>query len=621
VGENHRPPIFQTVPADEFTDREEIIGRLVRMAALTPRDITVSTSLVGRRRLGKTAVLEQVYNRLFWEQDAVVPIYFVFEDKPVTSTEFAEAYFTNFLRQFIAFRRKDDGMVRERRGKLPELVQMARELGEESLIVRAEIFLDFRENVEMPGVLHQLIECAIHGPRHVMEYNRGKWLPETPIFVMLDEFQEVMKIYYTSRTPADAVGMFQWAVEGRKCPHLVTGSAIRLINQEVLGTGALFGRFRYIEFPPLEDIFGLELVDRLAHKHNLTIQEPVAGYLVARCAGSPFYINCVISQAVERGLGAIVDEAMVNELIAYEISHGAIWRDWSGQLQRYFEQLNSHFIAKRVLFHAAQAGDEIIEPELIVKEVGRPVDEVQRVLHQLAFADMIDTTGGYILRNLKDPILREFIRVQYQLDVAQQPLTKVLRELQAELARWQRKYAESVGQLVEARITALMHRFDGRRVAGRLFGIAGEVELPKFAEVYDTVVKGLGDRLRQADVVASHWHGGKETLWVVEIKHWARRVDAGIVREFADLCHVVGQEARVPPERVVKWLVNHVLSEAEGAGGFTEGALTAMTEVGILHSGAAEINELLRGFGISRLLEPATWVAANPDLPIQPAGC
>ncbi len=593
MAQTHHPPIFQTVPADEFTDREESIGRLVKMAALTPRDITVSTSVVGRRRLGKTAVLEAVYNRLFWEQDVVVPIYFVFEAKPVTSTEFAEAYFTNFLRQFIAFRRKDDGMVREQRGKLPELVQMARESGEESLIVRAEIFMDFREHVEMPGVLHQLIECAIHGPRHVMEYNRGKWLPETPIFVMLDEFQEVLKIYYTGGTPADAVGMFQWAVEGRKCPHIVTGSAIRLINQEVLGTGALFGRFDYIEFPPLEDIYGLELVDRLAAKYGVQIEEPLAGYLVARCGGSPFYINCVMRQAVA-AQRKVNSEETVDELLAYEIARGRIWRDWSGQLQRYFEQINSHFIAKRVLFYAAQCGDEIIEPELIAREVGRPVDEVQRVLHQLAFADMLDTTGGYILRNLKDPILREFIRVQYQLDVAQEPFPKVLRELQAELARWHRKYAETVGQLVEARITALMKRFDGRCVAGRLFGVAGEVELPKFTEVYDTVVKGPGDRLRQADVVASRWQGGGETLWIVEIKHWARRVDAGIVREFVDLCRAVGQEARVPPERLVKWLVN--------AGGFTEGALAALTEAGILHSGAAEINELLRGFGISRLL-------------------
>jgi hypothetical protein len=585
------------VPADEFTDRDDIIGRLLRMAALTPRDATVSTSIVGRRRLGKTAVLEQVYNRLFWEQDAVVPIYFVFEAKPITSTEFAEAYFTNFLRQFIAFRRKDDGMVRERRGTLPELVQMARELGEESLIARAEIFLDFREHVEMPGVLHQLIECAIHGPRLVMEYNRGKWLPETPIFVMLDEFQEVMRIYYTSGTPADGVGLFQWAVEGRKCPHIVTGSAIRLINQEVLGTGALFGRFDYIEFPPLEDIFALELVDRLAHKHHLAITEPVAGHLVARCGSNPFYINCVMRRAVA-AQRQVDREETVDELLAHEIAHGAIWRDWSSQLQRYFEQINSHFIARRVLFHAAQFGDEIIEPEPIAAEVGRPVTEVQRVLHQLAFADMIDTTGGYMLRNLKDPVLREFIRVQYQLDVAREPFESVFEQLRAELARWKRKYADAVGELVEARIAALMTRFDGRRAPGRLFGVAGEVELPRFALLYDTVVKAAADQEHQVDQIGAWWPADEMAVWVVEIKHWARRVDSGVVAGFIELCQAVSREKRVPPERMVKWLVN--------AGGFTEGALAAMTEAGILHSGAAEINELLRGFGLNRLLRSAT---------------
>ena len=82
------PPIFQSVPADEFTDREEIIGMLIKRATNTPRDMTFSTGVIGQRRLGKTAVLEQVYNRLFWEQDAVVPIYFNFEAKPTTSTEF-----------------------------------------------------------------------------------------------------------------------------------------------------------------------------------------------------------------------------------------------------------------------------------------------------------------------------------------------------------------------------------------------------------------------------------------------------------------------------------------------------------------------------------------------------
>ncbi len=592
------PPIFQTVPADEFTDREEIIGQLMQMAARTPRDLTFSTAMVGRRRLGKTAVLEQTYNRLFWEQDEVAPIYFDFEAKPTASNEFAELYFRNFVGQYVAFRTKDPSWVKNL-PKLEDLLDLATRLGDRSLSNVVGNFLRFVGT----NYLHDVLEGAIYAPRRVMEDNRMRGLPETPIFVMLDEFQEVMKVYYSSGRPADGVGLYQWAVEGRKCPHIVTGSAVRLITQEVLGTGALFGRFDFIAFPPLEDMYALELVDKLAHKYEVQIEEPVAGYLVTRCGASPFYINCVVRRAALMQ-PQVRDEADVNDLIAFEISQGRIWRDWSGQLQKYFEQINQHFIAKTILFHAAKFEDQRIDPELIAEEVKRPREEVYHVLQQLAFAEMIDSDGGYIFHNLKDPILREFIKVQYQRDVALEPLGKIYRELRAELARWRGKYADLVGDLVEARLEALMNRFDGRRVPGRLFHVEGEVELPKFHLVYDTVVKGPGERMRQVDLVGSWWPGGQESLWVVEIKHWAKRVDAGVVREFEELCQAMRQSAKVPPQRVVKWLVN--------AGGFTEGAVEAMRETGIMHSGVAEINELLRMFGIQRLLGDAVRGEQEP---------
>ena len=140
----------------------------------------------------------------------------------------------------------------------------------------------------------------------------------------------------------------------------------------------------------------------------------------------------------------------------------------------------------------------------------------------------------------------------------------------------------------------MLHRFDGRRVSGHLFHVQGEVELPKFTLVYDTVVKGPGERLRQVDLAGSRWHGTDETLWLVEIKHWARKVDVSVVREFAELCQAVSRDKRTPPVQVVKWLVN--------AGGFTAGALQAMEEEVIMYSGAAEINELLRAFGLQCLL-------------------
>jgi len=74
--------------------------------------------------------------------------------------------------------------------------------------------------------------------------------------------------------------------------------------------------------------------------------------------------------------------------------------DWSGQLQKYFETINSYYIAKQILFQAAQFQDKRIVPEEIAQQVQRPKacpeergKEVQHTLKQLAFAEMIDSDG------------------------------------------------------------------------------------------------------------------------------------------------------------------------------------------------------------------------------------
>ena len=586
------PPIFQSVPTDEFTDREEVISLLVQRAISTPRDITFSTAIVGQRRLGKSSVMEHVYNRLFWEQEQVVPIYFSFEAKPTTSTKFAEAYFTNFLRQYTAFRLKDDELARldNQRVDLNKVVALAESLKPDPIANYAGA-MQYKLGSDNFS-LHDKLESAIYLPRRVMEYNRARFLPETPIFVMLDEFQDVLRIHYSDGKPADTVGLYQWAVEGRKCPHFVTGSAVRLITQEVLGTGALFGRFRFMKFQPLEDIYGLELVDKLAKKYGVIIDEQVAGYLTTRCGGNPFYIRCVMIQALEQNRTHICTPEAVNDLIAHEVTHGQIWRDWSAQLQKYFQTINSYYISKQILFYAAQFSNERIIPEQIAQQVQRPKEEVLHTLKQLAFAEMIDSDGGYIFHNLKDPILRDFIKSQYELDIAKRPWEQVHRGLLQQYKTLKRKYANLVGALVEARIEALLNRFDDRQVAGRLFNVTEEVQLPRFNYVSDAYVKPAGKQSHQIDLKAG-WHQGYDYwLWVVEIKNWDRRVTPSVVKKFVEAYTALEEEEK--PEGMIKWMVNQ--------GGFTKGAIKALKEHNIYYSAAAEINELLRLFGIQRLL-------------------
>ena len=44
------------------------------------------------------------------------------------------------------------------------------------------------------AIPHNKIKSVVYFPRKVMEYNRAYWKPETPIFVMLDEFQNILNL-------------------------------------------------------------------------------------------------------------------------------------------------------------------------------------------------------------------------------------------------------------------------------------------------------------------------------------------------------------------------------------------------------------------------------------------
>lgn len=68
-----------------------------------------SYALIGLRRTGKTAILHKIFNRLFNEQDRVLPVYISFvqylnQPKPINAFQFAEEYFAGYVRSYLAFR-------------------------------------------------------------------------------------------------------------------------------------------------------------------------------------------------------------------------------------------------------------------------------------------------------------------------------------------------------------------------------------------------------------------------------------------------------------------------------------------------------------------------------------
>ncbi len=104
---------IKTLVAEEvYTDRFEFIDYFYDCAIKAISRRSMSTALLGQRRMGKTEIFKRVVNRLFFEQDhtdprAVVPVYYSFQDEKADPLSFALEYVENFLRWYAAFRLRD----------------------------------------------------------------------------------------------------------------------------------------------------------------------------------------------------------------------------------------------------------------------------------------------------------------------------------------------------------------------------------------------------------------------------------------------------------------------------------------------------------------------------------
>ncbi len=70
---------------------------------LKPRETAKSRALLGRRKSGKSAIMQRLFNILWTQNSQVIPFYFEVQDYDQWLLEFAEAYYRTFVSQYLSF--------------------------------------------------------------------------------------------------------------------------------------------------------------------------------------------------------------------------------------------------------------------------------------------------------------------------------------------------------------------------------------------------------------------------------------------------------------------------------------------------------------------------------------
>lgn len=569
------------VPDEVFTDRTEFLDYFYQIALRAATRRTMSTVLLGQRRMGKTEIFRRVVNRLFFEQDprnpnAVVPVYYSFSDDEPDRLRFAVKYLENFIRYYVGFYTQQPEIMQQNYtgDELVAWVKQSRSLYPFS--ERLDWLLTWHSSM-LRGDMVSPEQNAVEIPRRVSDTE------DSTIVVFLDEFQNTRLPQYEF----SIVGYMKEAVESNTCPHFVTGSAMSILAREIIGRGALFGRFDSDPIEPLSEYWGAELVMRAAHYYEAKVPLLMAPVIASRCGGNPFYIVALIQQAAKQGI-ALSNEDIINNVLAVDISSGFIWAELYGQVEGWIERVNEHNITKWILYLSALEEEEKISLERIQEELkvreGRDValDTIRHVLIRLSRGDLVEYLElGRWFRNVKDPILREFLKVWGRIDVEGQDQSRVQNELLLQYETQARRIHEYKGYLAEVFMgQVLLNSYQHKTFPGHFFNAAKDIPLKRPVVFVHHRVRIHSGRGKEIDILASL--GGH--MWVCQSK-WETTKKIGVtsVQELLDQAATV--QAQDNPRTLHKWLFAQE--------GLTADALALAQQEGVFWSTRTQLDDLL----------------------------
>ncbi len=465
--------ILGRVAADEFVGRASELQRLVSHAG---------NSLEGRGLLllmapaaGVSELLRQAYDQLFHRREEVVPVYFALTRGENTPVSAAIEFLNTFLRQYVAYRR-DEPALCEASLTLNDLVQLA-PAGDLEWIER---LVEAYNRERFGNDDRAFVRFCLSAPQRVPP-RKGR------PFVMIDAAQlpeslagdgglatEMLRIFSRSNLPYAMAGLRRQMLE-----------AAHRANVD-------FEFIDVLRLSKLAEEDARRLVEHVAIRQRVVINEETRDLLVQQFECSPFFITAMLQAARERNV--MLDSYLDCErLYADELMGGRLHRYFTSLLEELAPQPEIRTTLIRFLCEAAVGDVSRTSFETWRRRLQIETDPLETLLHGLHVQEFINWDGASIEAEGGPASWRDFLKVRFRLDIVNEPralvvadtITDALKRAPFTMARHYRKAAT-------LSLRDLLARFDCQRVPGSLLDFA------RFSDRYkglapDQVIEGLDE--------------------------------------------------------------------------------------------------------------------------------
>ncbi|MDJ0836308.1 MAG: hypothetical protein QNK37_07295 [Acidobacteriota bacterium] len=435
-------PLKERIGApDLFVERVAETAEYHKWFAGIPKMISKSRVILARKKSGKTAFMQRLFNQLWSADGQVIPFYLEIVERKVWYPYLAINYFQVFASQFISFRERNSNPAR-----VPLSLEAIADYGREHQIDILE-----RIATELPALfekgLHDYMwDLAIHAPHRLASVHDLRFV------VMIDEFQNLSHYVYTDKDKKNLdetiPGSYHELSESKIAPMLAAGSAVGWLIEAIdtyLEAGRLGKRWMSSY---LTDEEGLEAVYRYAEIYEEPITNEAAVFLNMLCFSDPYFIACAVrSSCPERdlttleGVARVVDFETGNE-------HAELSQEWETWLDRSLSRINERH-AKKILLYLTRLADEQFTPKILKERLALPIseEEIHQKLEMLRKAELIHAARTeYRYYALKDGTFYMLLKQRFKDQLAELDPEAELG-IQEELARVRQEKKSLQGKL------------------------------------------------------------------------------------------------------------------------------------------------------------------------------
>ncbi|MCP4397413.1 MAG: hypothetical protein GY801_08975 [bacterium] len=397
-----------------FCGRTREMTLLMNWVGLIPKKMAKSRALLGRRKSGKTAIMQRLFNILWNRNGLVIPFYLEVLDQPQWALDFANTYYRTFLSQYLSFKTRTPLDKDQAIWKWPALHVMVKALHNEKILQHVEFFRDDLDHERV----HDALMSAFGAPAAFTGYD------EVFFVVMIDEIQYMTEyIYYDKDLKVQASrlpGAFHGLVELKFAPMMVSGSYVGWMRQ-MMQDIFVGGRLRGTPFSPRLTVSeGMEAVYRYADYLDIPLTEPLALTINLLTQSDPFYIATLLGSEWEARDFSTQDGII--QTFAHEIldREGELFKTWAEYIDATISKVNDVYGKKILLYlsrerHQERTREEIRQHLTWLPEQDR---ELEDKLRTFEYGNLI-TRGhtDFHYQGIPDDVLDLIFRVRYQYEI------------------------------------------------------------------------------------------------------------------------------------------------------------------------------------------------------------